>query len=279
MGRFRFQDWSAACKPSGVPRPKPTTDPLVEWEDQPSQRRVLDWRRRARRYGLTPGAEESADVGDDDPDVPPEQLIADEEPEAAAPQVIDDGEEAEEVDDSVAEPSFAPATDLVARTLREVGRWPLLTPAQESRTRAADRRRTGRARWCPGRNAMRHRIRLRTWPTAFGPGRPRCGARAARGRRRTGDGARQSRAARHRPRRSAPVVVVPVHTRVRVTRLSMRARCTRAEKARRLIARALARQPIRPSLVEEIVAQLGSVDVPRDANRAARAAFEKRTSA
>ena len=51
----------------------------------------------------------------------------------------------------------------------------------------------------------------------------------------------------------------------------------RAEKARRLIARALARQPIRPSLVEEIVAQLGSVDIPRDANRAARVAFEKRT--
>ena len=39
--------------------------------------------------------------------------------------------EAEDADDAVAEPSFSDG-DLVRTYLREVGRWPLLTPAQES---------------------------------------------------------------------------------------------------------------------------------------------------
>ena len=45
----------------------------MEWEDQPSQLRVLDWRRRARRYGLTSPASESPLDGDEEPDVAPEQ--------------------------------------------------------------------------------------------------------------------------------------------------------------------------------------------------------------
>src|SRR2546428_5920297 len=80
--------------------------PLVQWEDDPPQRHVLDWRRRANAFGLTPSV--------DDGDVELDRLIADEEPEAATSQPLKED------------------VDIVRTYLRNVGRWPLLKPEQEA---------------------------------------------------------------------------------------------------------------------------------------------------
>jgi hypothetical protein len=99
-----------------VPRRKPATDSLVEWEEQPAQLRVLDWRRRAKRYGLAPGAEDQDEDGDEEAAIEPEQLIADEEPEASETQRIEASDEEEEV--PVEEPSTSMDGDLVRTYLR-----------------------------------------------------------------------------------------------------------------------------------------------------------------
>jgi hypothetical protein len=67
-----------------MPRQKPETPPLVQWEKTPAQVRVLDWRRRANAYGLTPRAAEERDEGESEEpyDGEPEQLIVDDDPEA-----------------------------------------------------------------------------------------------------------------------------------------------------------------------------------------------------
>ena len=83
-----------------------TIPPLVQWEDDPPQRHVLDWRRRANAFGLNPSV--------DDGDVELDRLIADEEPEAASSQPLRD------------------EVDIVRTYLQHVGRWPLLKPEQEA---------------------------------------------------------------------------------------------------------------------------------------------------
>jgi len=80
--------------------------PLVQWEDDPPQRHVLDWRLRASAFGLNPGV--------DDAGVALDRLIADEEPEAASRQ------------------SFKEDVDIVRTYLQQVGRWPLLKPEEEA---------------------------------------------------------------------------------------------------------------------------------------------------
>src|SRR4051812_14379645 len=82
-------------------RPRTTTaaePPLVQWEDNDSQVRVLDWPTRADAWGLR-----SVDGEDDDRNSepepeerfapPPDQLISEEEPEARARQNVPDVDE------------------------------------------------------------------------------------------------------------------------------------------------------------------------------------------
>jgi RNA polymerase sigma factor (sigma-70 family) len=109
----------------------------VSWEDTPPQLNVLDWRQRASQWSLVP-------IGSDDPPgehepftQPPEKLIAEEEPEAADAQTLPDRDEdgfqsemlaAEAPDHDLA----APDVDLVRMYLQQIGRTKLLTAADEA---------------------------------------------------------------------------------------------------------------------------------------------------
>ncbi|HZT77441.1 MAG TPA: sigma-70 family RNA polymerase sigma factor [Vicinamibacterales bacterium] len=107
--------------------------PLVDWAEPARNAHVLDWRRRAHEFGLVP----VGDAGGTPPSIvePPERLLEHEEPEAFAERPID-----EAVDDGLDEqgaepPSETPMAhedeDLVRVYLRHIGRHRLLTKAEE----------------------------------------------------------------------------------------------------------------------------------------------------
>ena len=258
-------------------RPKAPTEPLVEWEDQPSQRRVLDWRRRAKRYGLsadTSGEGSDADA-EDDAEIAPEQLLADEEPESAAPQAIGLDDE-ETTDSDTADELPSAGEDLVRTYLREVGRRPLLKPAEESELgRRIDAARADLIGALAGLPCAIHtltdlanRIRSGEAPAAELVLLP------------DGGELEQSRVepvlraiTRADRLRGWSCLSTPESPRAEGHSRAV----TRAAKAQRLIARALARQPIRPSVIDEIVARLGTVEVPEGGDRKTRMAFERRT--
>jgi RNA polymerase primary sigma factor len=266
-----------------MPRRKATTDPLVEWEDQPSQLRVLDWRRRAKRYGLGPNAPD-ADAPEEDLDVRPEQLIADEEPEALDAQAIDEEDagpaaadtEADTAEETEAASATVPDADLVRTYLREVGRRPLLTAQQESELgRRIDAARADLVGALAGMPCAIHtlteladRVRAGVAPAAELVLLPDGGElETARVEPVLRAIARAERLRAWSCLSTPDAIDAPDHDRA----------VRRAEKARDLIARALSRQPIRPSLIEEIVAKLTAVDVPLTGSREARAEFERRT--
>ncbi len=263
-----------------MPRRTATTEPLVQWNDHPAQRRVLDWRRRARSYGLSPADDVQEGEIDDDPDVAPEQLLAREEPEASSVQEVDADDEEPETDEEDTTSAGVPASvdgDLVRAYLRELGKRPLLTPMQE--TVLGRRIDDGRAELIGA---------LSGFPCAIHT------LSDLANRVRAGEGA------------AAELVLLPdggeldagrVEPVLRAIARADRLRAwsclstpessdadghdravTRAAKAQRLIAHALGRQPLRPSVVDEIVSKLRSVEMPLpDADRGSRVEFEGRT--
>ncbi len=126
-------------------------DPLVHWEENDPQVHVFDWRQRAHDWGLTPVE------SDDDPDEaaeepfapPPEQLLSDEEPEARARQAVpdedEDGFDSDELTRELPEAGIAGTEpDSVRRYLAQIGKTPLLTPAQETQIGQQIEHATGR---------------------------------------------------------------------------------------------------------------------------------------
>ena len=107
---------------------------LIDWHAPAQNARVLDWRQRAEAFGLNPIAD---DGGTDGPIVlPAEQLIDEEEPEATAPLGFNDVESVEPApdpdDDEPADARLQVAdTDPVRVYLQEIGKRRLLTSAQE----------------------------------------------------------------------------------------------------------------------------------------------------
>jgi RNA polymerase sigma factor (sigma-70 family) len=250
------------------------TPPLIQWEDDPPQRQVLDWRRRAGAFGIHPVADES-EIDADAPD--PTQLIAAEEPEAAAAQPVDGQSDVDPDEVGVDAPheGVRPEdVDLVRMYLTQVGRRRLLTPSEEARIGArldqarrgliaalsafpcvidnlaalADLVKNGRAPAAElilladggeleeGRVApvIRAIGRARRLRTCLTPS-PRSGKGSARGR-------------------------------------------ERERRALGLVARVLARQPIRPSVLDEIVAKLHRVADAIDSGELAAGEVKKRTA-
>jgi RNA polymerase primary sigma factor len=113
--------------------------PLVQWEENDPQVHVFDWRKRAHDWGLTPVGSAGED-GEEEFAPPPEQLLTEEEPEATATQsLLDEDEEREEgfyPDELTREaPEAGVSTgepDSVRRYLAQIGKTPLLTAAQET---------------------------------------------------------------------------------------------------------------------------------------------------
>ena len=106
---------------------------LVDWREPERNVHVLDWRERAHAFGLVPVDEH----GEGGPLViePPEQLIAEEEPEAFDEQPVDEAERqelsAEEVEEAPDSHLPHEDVDLVRVYLKHVGRRKLLTAQQE----------------------------------------------------------------------------------------------------------------------------------------------------
>ena len=107
---------------------------LIEWNDPATQAHVLDWRQRAHGFGLDVEEREEVDRGQPFA-VPAERLLQDDEPEAFADQPIGvDEEDAEDQEDDLEQPIEASApedVDLVRLYLQHIGKRKLLKAQQE----------------------------------------------------------------------------------------------------------------------------------------------------
>jgi RNA polymerase primary sigma factor len=105
---------------------------LIEWNDPSRQAHVLDWRHRAQEFGLAVDAREEGDLGAHDET--PERLLQDDDPEAFAEQPIphDDQDVEQESAEQTAEPGVSREdVDLVRVYLQHIGRRKLLKTHQE----------------------------------------------------------------------------------------------------------------------------------------------------
>src|SRR5688500_5871692 len=108
------------------------TESLIDWEDPERNARILDWRLRAREFGLLPVADgDDAASAETGVPQPPEQLLHDEEPEAFDDQAVDEDDASIDAGDAtprVAEPADA---DLVRTYLTTIAKRKLLTAKDE----------------------------------------------------------------------------------------------------------------------------------------------------
>jgi RNA polymerase sigma factor (sigma-70 family) len=239
-----------------MPRRKPSveTPPLIQWEDGPARRQVLDWRRRAGAFGINPVVD---DTDTDDEGADPPQLISTEEPEAASPQSLEgDEDDGFVADDLKAEPvehaMRAEDVDLVRMYLMQVGRRPLLKPEEEAAVGVRlDQARAALVRALSGFPCVIDNL-------------GRLADRVSEGKTPAAELILLPDGGELEPGRVAPVIRAINRARrlrgcltptPRKGRVSARA-CRREAHALALIARALARQPIRPSVLDEIGVKL-----------------------
>ena len=111
-------------KPRGRPRKS-----LVDWNDPSHQAHILDWRQRAQEFGLTVETreqDESHPYG-----IEPEQMLAEDEPEAFADQQIDERDEPDQDDEVAAPGTSREDVDLVRGYLQHIGKRKLLKAHEE----------------------------------------------------------------------------------------------------------------------------------------------------
>jgi len=238
--------------------------PLIDWQDPTPQTHVLDWRRRAGEFGLAPFADREADTADDRA-IAPQRLLdedgVDELPWDARQNGDADEEEssdgnsdeADEVDPDARDAAVTgDDRDLVRVYLQHIGRTPLLTVEQE---RTLGRRIDTARRGILGA--------LAGIPAAVGnlaslAALVREGKAPAAELMVTDDGSELEES------RVIPVLrafarierLRPCLTLYRDARTHRPRALARRARAERLIAGSLAVQPIRPAVVDEIVAEL-----------------------
>jgi len=236
---------------------------LIEWNDPSRQAHILDWRQRAHGFGLD--VEEHEDAVEGHPFVPPERLLEEEEPEAFADQPIPHDDEELEEDDAEQPVASGPREelDLVRVYLQHIGRRKLLKKHQEQeigeRIEKAQHDLVAAFADIPGAvqtlAALADRIRLKGDPAAELILLPEGGelredhiapvlTAFARIKRRRGliDNLREKL---DNPKASG------------TTRARLEQQVSRARKA---LAEDLAAQPIRPSLIDDVVTELREFD-------------------
>jgi RNA polymerase sigma factor (sigma-70 family) len=109
------------------------TESLIDWDDPERNAHILDWRARARDFGLLPVADDDDAGAAAESGVPqaPEQLLHDEEPEAFDDQPIDEEASLEAGDASQARAPEAADADLVRTYLTTIAKRKLLTAKDE----------------------------------------------------------------------------------------------------------------------------------------------------
>jgi len=252
--------------PRGRPKtlefaPSRRRKPLIDWSDPSKQAHVLDWRHRAQEFGL---AVETHDELEDAPQPfgpNPEQILHDEEPEAFEDQTVQAEEEEEQLEAGA--PVGREEVDLVRVYLQHIGKRKLLKAAEErvigERIENAQRDLVMTLGDIPSAVqtllALADRIRSKGEPAAELILLPEGGElkeehitpvlRAF---------------ARMKRRR---LLIDGARARLETPRLGARTRAeleSQIDRTRKAIAEDLAAQPIRPSLVDDIVTELRHVD-------------------
>jgi RNA polymerase primary sigma factor len=117
---------------SSIPRARAAGASLVDWREPARNAHVLDWRERAHRFGLVPVEEGGAVERIVEPT---ERLLAEEEPEAFEEQPLDEAEREalppEEIEEAPEARLPQQDVDLVRVYLTHIGRRKLLTAWQE----------------------------------------------------------------------------------------------------------------------------------------------------
>jgi RNA polymerase primary sigma factor len=234
---------------------------LIEWEDPSRQAHVLDWRQRAQEFGLD--VEPREDHDDEHPFAKPEALLQEDEPEAFADQPVD--AEVEEEEDL--EPHEAGTSrediDLVRVYLQHIGKRKLLKAHEEQtigkRIEDAQRDLVSALAEIPGAVqtlvALADRIRAKGDPAAELILLPEGGE--LREEHITPVMAAFARVKRRRN------VIDKLREQIGNPRCGVRARRRLVEqfdRARKALAADLAAQPIRPSLIDDVVAELKEIN-------------------
>jgi RNA polymerase primary sigma factor len=239
------------AKPARKPR-RAKKEPLVAWEETTPQTHVLDWRQRASQFGLVP-VEPDADAATEGESYapPPDRLASEEEPETSESHPIDgdgpDPDELSEPPDRNVPPADA---DLVRLYLQQIGRTRLLTAEGEAEL---------------GRRIDGARVSM-VAALARIPGVVVClgelASRVRGGRTPASELILLPEGGELHEGAAAPVL----RTMGRVARLAACLRpssnvpSARRQRVEHRVARTLGALPIRPSVVDEVVAELTRVD-------------------
>jgi len=248
-------------KPGRPGRPRTS---LIEWTDPSRQAHVLDWRLRAQEFGLA--VEEREETDPRGPYDDPGRLMREEEPEAFAEQPIPDGEDDTQDDEHAEQAPQAGLSredvDLVRVYLQHIGQRRLLKAHQEreigERIETAQRHVVAAMADIPGAVqtlvALADRIRTKGAPANELILLPEGGELQ--------DEHTEpvlKAFARIKRRRC---LIDSLKQKLDNPRLAAQSRedfGTRLARARKAVAEDLAAQPIRPSLVDDVVAELRGI--------------------
>jgi RNA polymerase primary sigma factor len=111
--------------------PRKSNESLIDWEQPERNAHILDWRTRAHEFGLNEAhAETDLDAAASPPETP-EWLLREEEPEAFRKQDVDETDDAGDADEPLAAGVSDTDLDLVRVYLRHIGRRKLLKADEE----------------------------------------------------------------------------------------------------------------------------------------------------
>ena len=236
---------------------------LIEWDDPSKPAHVLDWRQRAHGFGLE--VDEREETDEEQPfAVPPERLLRDDEPEAFADQRLAVEEEVEEEEiEQPEEGASREDVDLVRLYLQHIGKRRLLKAHEEvtigQRIETAQRDLVAALGEIPAAVqtlvALADRIRGKADPAAELILLPEGGELRAE------HITPVLRAfSRIKRRRSAAEALREKISNPKYAARTRRQYEGQLERSQKALADELAAQPIRPSLIDDVVTELREID-------------------